>query len=413
MKRTGSRPRSRPRGQRASGRGRKTGPLDEYRRRRDFARTPEPAGRTRRRRGGLAFVIQKHDATRLHYDLRLEVDGVMKSWAVPKGPSLDPKVRRLAVQVEDHPIEYNRFEGTIPRGEYGAGTVMLWDRGTYEPDVERTGRSPEDVMRRMLRDGRIRIVLHGDRLRGSFTLVRTGAGTDGKPKWLLIKRRDEHASRTDVTRRYVTSVATGRTLDEIAAAGDGPPDGRRSASLTAGPSAPPAPARPTPARSVPEDPPAWTFEPWSGGEHVLAFAAADGARIVDSRGRDATRRHPGVATELADLARRIGHGFVVEGERRDDGRVLAITDLLVDGEANVADRPWTQRRRRLDALLRRRRLDRIRRVERFEDADAALARAARDGWPGVVARRRDATYHPGERTGDILRVTIPRPRGGR
>src|SRR6187551_2671860 len=142
----------------------KTTKLAEYRRKRDFTRTAEPRGTTRRKAQALAYVIQKHAASHLHYDLRLELDGVMKSWAVPKGPSLDPAVKRLAMQVEDHPISYNTFEGTIPQGEYGGGTVMLWDRGTYEADDDRGPAS----LRRGYEKGELRIVMHGKRLKGGF-----------------------------------------------------------------------------------------------------------------------------------------------------------------------------------------------------------------------------------------------------
>src|SRR5918996_5204153 len=153
--------------------------LTEYKKKRKFDKTPEPGPTKKRTRSGRMFVIQKHRATQLHYDFRLEVDGVMKSWAVPKGPSLDPSVKRLAMQVEDHPIDYNTFEGTIPQGEYGGGTVMLWDRGTYTADAATSADEEEDVIRESLRRGDLKITFHGDRLHGSFALVRMKFARDG------------------------------------------------------------------------------------------------------------------------------------------------------------------------------------------------------------------------------------------
>ena len=193
------------------------GKLAEYRRKRNFSRTAEPKGGAGKPVRKLAFVIQKHAASHLHFDLRLELDGVMKSWAVPKGPSLDPSVKRLAMQVEDHPIEYNKFEGTIPQGEYGGGTVMIWDRGTYryagdDPD-------PVEGLRRGYAKGDFKFVLAGKRLRGSWVLVRTRRGDPRRPQWLLIKHRDEHAEPgSDIVADQLTSIATGRTMEEIAAA---------------------------------------------------------------------------------------------------------------------------------------------------------------------------------------------------
>lgn len=188
-------------------------PLAEYNAKRDFSRTAEPAGNVPPKARGktLHFVIQKHAARQLHYDLRLELDGVMKSWAVPKGPSLDPKIRRLAMEVEDHPTSYNTFEGTIPPGEYGGGTVMLWDRGTYEAD-EGGGSA---ALRSGYEKGELRFVMRGKRLRGGFVLARLRR--PGRPQWLLIKRRDEHADEArDITAEETTSVATKRTMDQIA-----------------------------------------------------------------------------------------------------------------------------------------------------------------------------------------------------
>ena len=190
--------------------------LTEYNRKRDFTRTAEPPGAPGARRRTLAYVIQKHAASHLHFDLRLELDGVMKSWAVPKGPSLDPAVKRLAMQVEDHPIDYNKFEGTIPKGEYGGGTVMIWDRGTYTYGGEDPG-DPEEALRRGYAKGDFKFVLRGKRLTGSWVLVRTRRGDPKRAQWLLIKHRDEAAEPgTEVVEEYLTSAATGRTMEEIA-----------------------------------------------------------------------------------------------------------------------------------------------------------------------------------------------------
>ncbi|MEO7238774.1 MAG: DNA polymerase ligase N-terminal domain-containing protein [Gemmatimonadales bacterium] len=188
--------------------------LSEYRRKRDFSHTDEPEGGGARRGHKPQFVVQKHAASHLHYDLRLEHDGVMKSWAVPKGPSLDPAVKRLAMQVEDHPIEYNEFEGTIPQGEYGGGTVMLWDRGTYS--YGGTNPDPEEGLRRGYEKGDFKFVLNGTWLKGSWALVRMRGDRPGKPQWLLIKHTDEFAAPgSDVVAEQQTSVSTGRTMDEI------------------------------------------------------------------------------------------------------------------------------------------------------------------------------------------------------
>jgi bifunctional non-homologous end joining protein LigD len=189
--------------------------LAEYNRKRDFSRTGEPAGTVPKARGrALHFVVQKHAASHLHYDFRLELDGVMKSWAVPKGPSYDPAVRRLAMEVEDHPVSYNSFEGTIPAGEYGGGTVMLWDRGTYDAE----GGGGAESLRRGYEKGDLKITMHGERLQGGWVLVRMNR--PGRPQWLLIKHRDDTADPgLDVTAKHVKSVVTRRTMEQIAKGG--------------------------------------------------------------------------------------------------------------------------------------------------------------------------------------------------
>ena len=187
--------------------------LKDYRKKRNFAITPEPKASALyggERQSGLLYVVQKHAASHLHYDFRLEQNGVLVSWAIPKGPSLRPSVRRLAVRTEDHPLAYGDFEGVIPDGEYGAGTVMLWDRGTWipeEPDVDAS-----------LQQGELKFELFGEKLRGSWVLVRaaTRQGPSNQQQWLLIKRRDRYASTSDVLTEEPLSVVSRRLLADIA-----------------------------------------------------------------------------------------------------------------------------------------------------------------------------------------------------
>ena len=315
--------------------------LTEYRRKRDFRVTAEPRGGIEVPRLGraLAFVIQKHAASHLHYDLRLELGGVMKSWAVPKGPSLDPADRRLAVQVEDHPIEYNTFEGIIPQGEYGGGTVMLWDRGTYEPVAMTDGEDPERALRRELHRGRLTVRFFGERLRGVFSLVRTSAGDDdsAKPQWLLMKRDDEDAQRgSDITRDARTSVATGRTMESIAAEASrvwhsnraegrgrrAESKGRRGESREL-PAPQPTSRSPRPAQLTPmlatvaDEPPngeEWTFEPKYDGIRILAFVADGSVSLLSRNGNAKTAQFPEIAKALADVSRARRRSFVLDGE---------------------------------------------------------------------------------------------------
>jgi bifunctional non-homologous end joining protein LigD len=185
--------------------------LAEYREKRNFARTPEPSGESKstRKAASRLYVIQKHRATQLHYDFRLEFDGVLLSWAVPKGPSLDPSVKRLAMQVEDHPIDYAGFEGVIPEGDYGGGTVMVWDNGTWSAE--------SDDVTKALEKGDFKFTLHGKKLRGSWVLVRTrGYGSQSGKSWLLIKHRDRYASLKDVTEEQPRSVVSKRLMADIA-----------------------------------------------------------------------------------------------------------------------------------------------------------------------------------------------------
>src|SRR5262245_11735138 len=260
--------------------------LTTYRKKRRFQKTPEPRGRARavrRSSDDLAFVVQKHAATRLHYDFRLELDGVMKSWAVPKGPSLDPKVKRLAVHVEDHPLEYNAFEGVIPEGEYGGGPVLIWDRGRW---------IPEDDPRAGYRKGALKFRLEGEKLHGSWALVRT-KGVDGKKEqWLLIKHRDA-AARSGAKREIVDaqprSVASRRTIDEISRPG-------RKAPI-------PETLEPELATLVDEAPRGsdWLSEIKYDGYRALCRIAKGKAHIFTRSGNDWTEKFATIARDAAAL----------------------------------------------------------------------------------------------------------------
>jgi DNA ligase D-like protein (predicted 3'-phosphoesterase) len=190
--------------------------LGRYRSKRDFAATPEPKGRRARGPRQARFVIQKHDATALHYDFRLEAGGVLKSWAVPKGPSTNPRDKRLAMPTEDHPVDYATFEGLIPEGEYGAGPVIVWDQGTYRNLTIRDG--DEVPVSQALEDGHLKFWLDGEKLTGGYSLRRTTIGRDRREKWLLVKLSDEAAdARRNPVSSQPRSVLSGRTIQEVAA----------------------------------------------------------------------------------------------------------------------------------------------------------------------------------------------------
>jgi DNA ligase D-like protein (predicted 3'-phosphoesterase) len=194
-------------------------PLAEYERKRNFSKTREPSGRAKKskskaRRKHPRFSIQKHSATSLHYDLRLEVDGVLASWAVPKGPSLDPRDKRLAMHTEDHPLEYLEWEGVIPKGEYGAGPMIVWDRGVFQ-NISETRRGESMELREAIDKGDVKIFMLGEKIKGAYALVRTGPPSD-REKWLLIKKNDEGADRRrKPTSSQPESVLSGKTIEQL------------------------------------------------------------------------------------------------------------------------------------------------------------------------------------------------------
>jgi bifunctional non-homologous end joining protein LigD len=230
------------------------------------------------------------------------------------------------MQVEDHPMAYNTFEGTIPQGEYGGGTVMLWDRGTYFPDEAQPGENPETALRREFRAGKLSVTFRGERLRGSWALVRTDAGA--KPKWLMIKHRDGHARRgSDLAGTHITSVVSGRTMDEIAAERDrvwhsnrGGGKAKRSEAAAGDPGLDPDAVRPMraqPARKLPEGD--YVFQAWHGGERVLAFATPHAAALIDEHGRNRSGKYGEIADALQAFSKRLDEALVLDGEVVEDG----------------------------------------------------------------------------------------------
>jgi bifunctional non-homologous end joining protein LigD len=289
--------------------------LDRYQQKRRFDRTPEPAGGVPASGGFLRFVVQKHAASRLHYDFRLEFDGVLKSWAVPKGPSMSPADKRLAVMVEDHPVAYELFEGIIPKGNYGAGTVMVWDKGSYQPPNAAERAEQERALRRGFEKGHLEILLAGQKLRGLFDLVKTHGGEENA--WLLIKRSDVFAHTDDVLAQD-RSVISGRSMEEIAAESlaDGDvwlPDNPDQISLDDAPLAP-MPERPAPMLARPVaavfDSPEWIYEVKWDGYRVMAAVRNGEADLYSRNSQDRTTAFPEVAAALAGMK----HDAIVDGE---------------------------------------------------------------------------------------------------
>ncbi|MBW3628273.1 MAG: DNA ligase D [Gemmatimonadetes bacterium] len=422
--------------------------LGEYKRKRDFTRTSEPAGgRATTRSGALSFVIQKHAASHLHFDLRLELDGVMKSWAVPKGPSLDPATKRLAMEVEDHPMEYNTFEGTIPKGEYGGGTVMLWDRGSYEPVGG--GAEPQSDVRRAHREGRLDIIFHGERLRGAFALVRTRSAEEAnaKPQWLLMKKDDADAGPArDIVAEVETSVESGRTMEEIARGTSRVWHSNRAAKPAIGAAArPSAPRTRLPALSpmlceIGTETPTgknWVFEPKLDGIRALAVVTPGAATLITRNGNDKSSQFPEVIAELRALSERLGYPFVLDGEivavdadggfrrfealqgrmhvqdaasirrhRNSDPAVFVAFDLLLAEDDVLMGEAWTARRARLEALLKDAGESGIRLGEISRSGSEITRRAREEGWEGIIAKRTDSRYVPGARSRDWLKLKL-------
>jgi bifunctional non-homologous end joining protein LigD len=407
--------------------------LETYRRKRRFDETPEPRGRQARRQGRL-YVIQKHAARRLHYDFRLELDGVLKSWAVTRGPSLDPAQKRLAVRTEDHPVDYGAFEGTIPEGHYGAGTVMLWDRGGWEPVGD-----PHEGLRR----GKLEFHLSGERLTGRWALVRfKGKQRGDREAWLLIKERDDTAKRRgDVLETHRTSVASGRDLMEIAA-GVTPKRTRSKARKTAITGRAKAPKRAPsrrgakgrgrmPAFVAPElatlvdAPPmgeGWIFEMKFDGYRVLLAAAGEDVRLHTRNGHDWTARFPVIAEAAAGLgldgARIDGEVVVLDKDGRSDFAALQRAlkgeggamsyfafDLLAEGGEDLRKLPLAKRKTRLKRLLGRHgRAGPIFFTDHVEkDGAAMLKTLCARGFEGIIAKRAAAPYRSG-RSRDWLKI---------
>lgn len=411
-------------------------PLDRYAAKRTFPETPEPAPRVAPARGGpLLFVVQKHAARRLHYDFRLELDGVLKSWAVPKGPSLVVGDKRMAVEVEDHPFDYASFEGVIPAKQYGAGKVIVWDCGVYSPDEDQQysfddRAAAESRAREGLAAGKLSFFLRGEKLKGSFALVRTREDK----QWLLIKHKDRFANGNDLLARS-RSVLSQASLDDLSASE--PPARVGAASLV-----PSGPAEATPdslspmlaetgesARSSPE----WLYEPKLDGYRVIAAIQDSQVRLRSRRGLDLTALFPEITAELAAQA---NGDMVLDGEivalgadgrpsfnalqnraqlksasqiaeaRRESPAVLVCFDLLHFAGINLRGAPYVDRRRYLSQCLLP--SASIQLIHAATDAEQLYAAATANGFEGIVAKRRNSTYQPGKRSGAWLKIKTTR-----
>jgi bifunctional non-homologous end joining protein LigD len=383
---------------------RRSAALKSYQEKRDFARTAEPKGKvgrkTARKPRDNRFVIQKHDARRLHFDFRLELDGVLKSWAVTRGPSLNPADKRLAVRVEDHPIEYGSFEGTIPKGQYGGGTVMLWDEGTWRPQGD-----PHEG----LKNGLLKFELDGERLKGGFALVRLPKRPkETRENWLLIKERDRYAEPgKDPVQRWTTSVATGRDLSQIAA-GDSDPPASKSRHAKGRPPQFVAPELATLVTAPPagDD---WLHEIKYDGYRALAAIGGGRVRIFTRSGQDWTAKFAGVARSLQDLdvqcALLDGEIVALDEKGRSsfarlqhglkEGKVpltYFVFDLLELNGRSVRKEPLTRRKEMLHELLKS-----PPHVIRYSGdvvghGAEVFAKACRMGLEGIVSKRADSPY---------------------
>jgi bifunctional non-homologous end joining protein LigD len=416
--------------------------LSKYKGKRNFANTPEPTG-GKSSENKLRFVVQKHDASRLHYDFRLEMEGVLKSWAVPKGPSTDPKIKRLAVMVEDHPHDYRDFEGIIPRG-YGAGTVMVWDEGYYGPakGAFKDKKAQDRELRRELQAGLLEITLDGKKLKGKYALVKTrGRGENG---WLLIKMNDEYASSEDITLKD-KSVKSGKTLAQVENTTTNIHESKRVIAAAMGSKKEVdtgtvrmteaierlldhVPASKFPTKMIPMlatlvdkpfDRQGWLYEVKWDGYRALAFLNAGSVELKSRNDKSFTKKYYPVTRALKDwkLNAVIDGEIVVVGENgisdfealqnwrsEADGYLLYyVFDILWLEGRDLTGLPLTERKKILQSLVPENSI--IKMSESFEEAGLTFFKAAKKmGLEGIMAKRADSTYHAGDRTRDWLKI---------
>ena len=413
--------------------------LERYQSKRDFKRTPEPQADTvHDSKGSLIFVIQKHAARQLHYDFRLEVDGVLKSWAVAKGPSSDPVIKRLAVMVEDHPLDYAGFEGVIPAGSYGAGQVIVWDKGTYSPDENGellfgNKKMAEDQMRKGLTTGKISITLRGEKLKGSWTLVRMH--NDDK-NWLLIKHRDEHADpRSDVLDNG-NSVISGLTIDDFKSGSLTPAPAQSSIrpSEIAGAAKSSFPVKLLPMlaslATAPFSDNNWLFEPKLDGFRTLVFLNDGKVRLQSRNELNVTAHYPSL---IESIKKQPASQLVLDGEvialdakgklcfqclqgylklinRFQSGNaeppsaiIYYVFDILYLDGYTLMRVHLKERKRLLKSVLKQ--TEDIRLVEYFDtDGQTVYSAAIENGLEGVMAKRQESLYEPGKHSKDWLKI---------
>ncbi|HEX3140172.1 MAG TPA: DNA ligase D, partial [Rhizobacter sp.] len=397
-----------------------TSSLATYNRKRDFTHSPEPAGRVGTSGDELSFVVQKHAARSLHYDFRLELDGTLKSWAVPKGPSLDPSVKRMAVEVEDHPLSYGGFEGVIPEGHYGAGSMIVWDRGTWAPVGD---------ARKGYREGRLKFELHGEKLRGGFTLVRMKKRDDERQTaWLLIKERDDEArpaAEFDVVEALPDSVLakkppSSRPFDKLKTSRAAPAPGstaKKRAAVDPGVRRGdklPLTLSPQLATLVSEVPPGddWFYEIKFDGYRLLTRIDGDDVRCFTRNGHDWSHRLPQLVTAIRAL--KIGWGWL-DGEiivagpdgvpdfqalqnafdaHSTQGIQYFVFDLPFHDGHDLRDEPLRARRDRLVQLIASKKGGLVQFSAAFdEDPKKLLASARQAGLEGLIGKRADSSYH--------------------
>jgi bifunctional non-homologous end joining protein LigD len=447
--------------------------LRTYKQKRSAGKTPEPFG-GKPDDATLQFVVQKHAASHLHYDFRLELNGVLKSWAIPKGPSMDPAVKHLAMLVEDHPFDYKDFEGIIPQGQYGGGTVIVWDRGTYEPlESADSKTAKEKILVKAFKAGSMKIRLHGQKLKGEFALVRTKGQADNA--WLIIKHRDEYATTEDITlkdksvisRKTIESMAKDKGASVWTSKGAAEKE-KRARAGAAGPTKAVKPvraatAKPTragaakltkaakPVRAAAAKPtrtaatlkppgkkspfptgvdpmlctltrepindPDYLYEIKWDGYRIISYVHRGKARLDSRSAKDYTTRYPIIVEALKGL----GHDAVIDGEvvvfneqglpdfdalQQYNGHTTAISycvfDLLWLDGYNLMDLPLERRKKILEELVRDK--PTLRLSDAFDNGPELYKEVLARNLEGIVAKKRDSAYHPGERAGNWLKT---------